>query len=268
MWARRDGPSAAAVGAACAVNLVAVFAYNIPDMAGYFMPLLPWGAMAALLAFARLARRIEKQLERPAPAFAWMALAAPLVMLILNRSDLAYLRTPAPQEYGRRLLAGAEPHALVLTEGDSGIYSCWYRQNVERFRTDVAVFGANFIAGSPWYREYFRGRHPYVLGFPFADGVLPSERDYNALWTDGILRPQLATGRPVYAAFDRPFLAPFRTRELVALLDKEDYAVPEGNPRIEAIGRDARGAPVVYFEAPEGGLVPRPAFAVRLRAPE
>ncbi|MCX7049510.1 MAG: DUF2723 domain-containing protein [Candidatus Sumerlaeota bacterium] len=270
IWAREDRWAAAMAAAFCAVNLSVVFAYNIPDIHDYFEPMFPWGVLAAMLGWARVSQRIEQRYfggsaRKSVFGPFCLCMFVPLVMLLINRADFAYLKSPAPQEYGRRLLAGAEPHALVLTEGDSAIYSPWYQQNVEHFRTDVTVFGANFIAGSTWYREYFRDRHPFAMEFPFADSVLPSEQAYNDLWANRIIAPQLKTGRAIYTTFNRPFLRAFDVQPAMTLLEKDDYNCPEGMPQSALLGEDEYMQQIYYTEIAEGGIIPRPPQALRIK---
>ena len=147
----------------------------------------------------------------------------------------------------------------ILTTGDADVYSHWYQQQVERFRTDVTVFGANFLA-SPWYREYFGGRHDFARAFPFQDEIPRGKEAFDALVADGVLKPQLASGRAVYAVYADPVFTPFQPKVVAPLLAPEDYDVPEADFTRDApdiFYRDPMGRyALVYRAVSEGGVIP------------
>jgi tetratricopeptide (TPR) repeat protein len=64
-------------------------------------------------------------------------------------------------DYGRNLLAGLEPNAILFTNGDNDTYPLWYIQNVERYRTDVSVINLSLLR-TDWYIEQLRDREPKV----------------------------------------------------------------------------------------------------------
>lgn len=261
-WARSDPWIAGGAAGAVGLNLFAVFVYNIADISGYFMPLFAWIALTAALGWTCAVGWLEGRLRAKLPLARWAWLAVAPGMLLINFAGIGYVKSPAPENFGRRLLYNSPPDALILTSGDSAIYSPWYHQTVERFRPDVTVFGSNFIT-SMWYRDYFGDDKTFVRDFPFQDKVFPSKATNDAAIIGGIVRPQLAAGRPVLATYVDSSFAPFSPEPTVSLLAPNDYNVPEGAwSQYRKEGRRAFSA--VYREAAEGGYVPEPPFALRL----
>ncbi len=64
-------------------------------------------------------------------------------------------------DYGRNLVAGLEPNAILFTNGDNDTYPLWYIQNVERYRTDVSVVNLSLLR-TDWYIKQLRDREPKV----------------------------------------------------------------------------------------------------------
>ena len=276
VWLRADPWVALAAGGFVGLNTLAVFLYNIPDIGGYLMPLWPWVVFAALLGFCRMAWWAQSRwLRQELPWRHGVVVAVPLLMVLVNRADLAYLKTDASFRYGRTLLETTAPESIILTGGDSDIYALWYQQVVERYRTDVTVFGVNFIGASTWYKTYFQGRHAYARQFPFLETMVRDAPQLADLCVDGIIDPQMAAGRAIYATTNSPAIHPFVDRYTLRptgpLLRDDDYDTPEGAPVIDVIGAmqvgegpGARFAPVTYGEVAEGGILPLSPVAFRL----
>ncbi len=272
LWARRDGPAFLAVAAMSALNMAVLFLYNIPDMAGYYQPLFPWTVLTGFIAAIFGLRWIQDRwLQAAWPPILSLLLILPLATVLMNRRDLTYLNSSAPMRYGRLALDHAEPRALILTGGDSDIYALWYQQVVERRRTDVAVLGTNFLAGSPWYRKYFPSDQEWVLDFPFKDAIMTTPEAFEQHGADflAVLDAQMRSGRAAYATFPPnpafPFTAHCAPKAEIALLTEEDREVPEADLVNEEIGREVVGfsgigqvhtVPIFYQIAPEGGILP------------
>ena len=109
---------------------------------------------------------MAKRAGKPWRAYrvAWSLPLIPVVVFLSNYHREDRVRDALPDDYANALLGALPEDAILLTSGDNDIYSAWYLQEVEEYRKDVLVFGANFVL-SGWYNSYFQG-----TGFGRAEG--------------------------------------------------------------------------------------------------
>lgn len=115
-----------------------------------------------------------------------------------DRSNNYYAR-----DYGTALLANCPPNSLLLVNWDD-IFTIWYLQKVEGYRTDVIPVLADFPMDSQstywgrWYFEELKEKHPTIFAgtglgtSPFISG----EDAINAFMVANLKR-----GKPVYTSF-------------------------------------------------------------------
>jgi hypothetical protein len=109
-----------------------------------------WGVLAAagvVALAASLARRL------PAPV-AVLPFVLALVPVLANRPVADRTREPVsslPRTYARLLLDAVPPGGVLVTAGDNDSFPLWYLQQVEEYRTDVAVVTVPLL-GATWYR--------------------------------------------------------------------------------------------------------------------
>jgi hypothetical protein len=65
----------------------------------------------------------------------------------------------AARDFGMNYLAGCDPNAVLITNGDNDTFPVWYAQEVEDFRTDVRV--VNYMLSSGYWYVHQLGRKVY-----------------------------------------------------------------------------------------------------------
>jgi MFS family permease len=65
----------------------------------------------------------------------------------------------AARDFGMNYLAGCDPNAILITNGDNDTFPLWYVQEVEEFRTDVRV--VNYMLSSGYWYVHQLGRKIY-----------------------------------------------------------------------------------------------------------
>ena len=84
-------------------------------------------------------------------------LAIALVPLALNWTWASRAGDFAARDWAHDLLAGAEPYAVLFTNGDNDTFPLWYMQEVEGFRQDVTVVVVQYLH-TTWYPKQLQ-RH-------------------------------------------------------------------------------------------------------------
>jgi hypothetical protein len=105
-----------------------------------------WGLLAGLglMSF--------KRLRLPLLAFA-------LLPLVANWRDATRAGQTFTRHWGADMLAGVEPNAVVITNGDNDSFPLWYAQAVEGLRPDVTVALTPYL-GMEWYARQLNRRSP------------------------------------------------------------------------------------------------------------
>ena len=138
--------------------LFSVYLYNIADISDYY--LVPFWCfwICILLSIATLLARLPSSSLPPVSALAYLWLVLPLVPLASNWYTVNRSDDQRAEDYARLLLPESRDqmpeNSILITNGDQDIFLSWYMQMVRRERTDVLVFGANFMH-RPWYQAFF-----------------------------------------------------------------------------------------------------------------
>lgn len=90
--------------------------------------------------------------------------------------------TPAILAYNRWMLRHVPKNGILLTNGDMDTYPAVAVQEVENFRTDVAIVNYSLL-NTPWYARFVCDK--YGIQLPFPDSRLDSLKPYRA--EDGTL---------------------------------------------------------------------------------
>jgi hypothetical protein len=217
-----------ALGAALAIYLFFLVTYNIADISDYQLgflgllwPVLWIGGMEGVRFGASEWRRVGQ--EARARRFVWLTLALPIAAFLANYRACDRSDVEAPSRYARTLLAALPENAILLTAGDSDIYSAWYLQEVEGMRPDVLVYGSNFILNS-WYADWFRGRDLRGREVAAEAGRPTTDVAFIETLSRLVIEPNLRRGFPIYTTLDIPALQRRHALEPVGLLlSREDY---------------------------------------------
>lgn len=195
----------------------------------YFFGIFIGVGAAALLDFFFRPRAGENKLRLDTiGAIAGVAILVAMTGMQYRRYHFEHDRTHerVPWGYGRNMLAGLEPNAIIFTNGDNDTFPLWYMQEVEHYRTDVRVANLSLL-NTDWYIHQLKHNDPKVdmawtddqikniQGYVDRDGNVTQPRD---LAMNAILRDNFRK-RPIYFAVTIP---PEGLRPV------EDYLVLEG----------------------------------------
>jgi tetratricopeptide (TPR) repeat protein len=151
--------------------------------------------------------------------------------------------TRTAMAYGRWMLRALPPNAILITNGDMDTYPPGAVQEVEGFRTDVAIVNRGTL-NTPWYARFVRDHAGVVL--PFDDEQLqnlkafrnsqgklitPSDQIFRA-WVDARIRGSLERPLTIAPTVDEPYYAAIRSHLRYAgafreVTDERSAAVPD-----------------------------------------
>jgi len=208
------------------LNLFAVAIYNIPDIEGYFFPAHVIAVICLFVAFTRLCRWAEDRLlAHRSNALAALSLALPAALWLGMRSECDHSAYDAPERYGREVLDRLPPNAMIMTRGDYDFEPLLYQQIVLRYRRDVAVFGANFLA-TPGYAKYFPGRYDPPVAVPEWSRTPDGKETYYAMLVEGAILPNIAR-RPLYSTWYDPLMKVEAERIEIPVLREDNVIAVE-----------------------------------------
>jgi len=132
----------------------------------------------------------------------------PAYQLIHHAIEVDRSRDFIAYDYGKNILIGLQPQALLFTWGDSGAFPLWYLQIVEKLREDVVLVHLPQV-NSPWYMR------PLVKPLRITSNLWGgSQVDPSSILTD--LIQQNLPYRPIYFDFSsRYYLSNFAPEDLL-----------------------------------------------------
>ncbi|MBU1707868.1 DUF2723 domain-containing protein [bacterium] len=145
--------------------------YDIPDIAPYFLPAHAALSLIAVAGAVTLWHFINPRMKAMRIALMVLLAIPVLANVITHFSKANRSNDHFPAAFAREVLRTLPPNALVL-------HSLWdlqspaiYLQEVEGYRTDVALMDVNLMRRQ-WYVEQFSRKHP--------DVIAGSERECNS----------------------------------------------------------------------------------------
>ena len=210
--------------------------YQIPDIDAYFLIALPAAAIGWIVATQTAIewlRRKEASFMR-GPLFRTLPALLALAALLINYRAVDKSWDDGPTQWGKAVMDSLPKDALVITGGDTDIYSLWYQQMVLGQRPDVTVFGSKFIF-SGWYAKYFEHADRPKIPLFIEDRPPGDKLVYDIAFFGGIVLPNLAQGRPVFVTYtNEPLYKEYFSPKPSASLIAPDYgkacAYPFGLP--------------------------------------
>jgi len=204
-----------------------LFTYNILDIRDYelgFIALLwpvLWFGLAELARWGAWEwRRVGE--SRRAARVVLLVFAIPLTAFFFHYRAANRSNDDLPDLYAVRLFKPLPPDAILLTSGDNDIYSAWYLQEVEDYRTDVLVYGSNFIF-NPWYKNYFVNRDLKGRTVDVAAESPTSDLAFVQTLSREVIEPNI-DDHPIYTTLDIPPLrAAWKLTPVEVLLTREEY---------------------------------------------
>jgi Protein of unknown function (DUF2723) len=129
-----------------------------------------------------------------------LAIAAPvlafaLVPLALNARPASRAGQLFTREWARDLLGSVAPNGILITNGDNDTFPLWYAQDVENYRTDVAVIVASYL-GTDWFPKQLMRRGVALAGSAAEADSVPQVVRLEApqLFQAGAIRATLPAG--------------------------------------------------------------------------
>lgn len=233
----------AAAGAQAAFVLV----YNIADISDYYLPVLvllaPFAGVGLLACLRQLEGRFSGRYQgRLLPGVPAILLLLCLFRFSMEVGDHRAQRLMAGN-WAERAFSELPEGAALLTAGDADIYTAWHLQFARGERTDVFVFGSNFIR-FPWFRQSLPPDDPRTESVTFHPGSPGTMEEFLRQLADGVIDPLLEHG-PVYTTIANPAELHwlgfrYRLNEVRPLLTRSDIAA------IEALGLINAAPPVLY----------------------
>lgn len=210
-WVRSGGLLSILALLVAVQNVGILFLYTIRDIRDYYLYFLWFGWVCAFLGIAHLAnaaiaRMPAKRLRQP--EFAYLFALLPAAVIACNWSACDQSKSRSAEEYSYMILPPSKEimpeNSILLTGGDHDIFGCWYRQIVRRERTDVLVFGSNFVY-MPWYRTFFSEEQLRQYGLQFGNRVPADPRELVDRLAQGVIDRNLKN-YPVFTSTTDPYV--------------------------------------------------------------
>ncbi len=211
-WFRHQRFSAMAAALIAAMNFAVVLLYNIADVGDYTLFPFWFLYLSAFIGImpgcVRLARLFLPKGIAPRAEYAYALCSVPAALFLMNLKQCDQSRNDEPELYSYFVLpmrtSDMPENSILLTSADYDIFCSWYRQLVRRERTDVFVFGANFI-GSPWYESFFTPEQRRKYSIKMHHRIPRSAEEYAEALHEGILKHNV--GRfPVFTTLNDPYV--------------------------------------------------------------
>ncbi|MGC8841214.1 MAG: protein O-mannosyl-transferase family [Candidatus Sumerlaeaceae bacterium] len=211
-WWRAQRFSAIAAATIAGLNFLVVLLYNIADISDYtlfpfwFLYLSAFvGIVHAVVRF--LFPLLSKHLG-PRAEHAYVLCAIPAAFFLMNLEVCDQSRNDEPELYSYFLLpqkvSEMPENSILITTADSDSFCSWYRQIVRKERTDVFVFGGNFISSS-WYKSFFSAEQLRKYGIKFWPQVPRSPAEYAQALREGIIEPNI-NRFPIFTTLNDPYV--------------------------------------------------------------
>ncbi|MEO8376565.1 MAG: DUF2723 domain-containing protein [Candidatus Sumerlaeota bacterium] len=192
--------------AAIAAQIAFILTYNIPDISDYYLGIfilaLPFSILGACVA-ARFALR---RVLFPEPKIMTCIFAVTAAIAVLGLGKLIEWRRDGTENLVAKWLDAVTetlpPNAAVITSGDYDLYPLWYMQFAQKRRTDLFVFGGNFVR-FPWFRQSLSPGDPRTAVVGFRPAPPTSLQQYIRDLREKVIDPILPYG-PVYTTLPNP----------------------------------------------------------------
>jgi tetratricopeptide (TPR) repeat protein len=158
-----------------------------------------WYVAAFLPLALATAAGLQALAERGGPVLVGAAAVAAVAWAaIANGNDLGQRSYDLAETYARIHLQNLEPRAILITQTDDIVATCWYLQRIRGERQDVLVVNASHLGSGSWYEDRLRRHHP-ELRFP-QDGPGQESADRIAAFATANARGE----RPLYTVSSIP----------------------------------------------------------------
>lgn len=178
-----------------------IFTYNIPDVEDYFLAIhvicYPLAILAIVLGARLLFERLKWEKEKGENLLRVFSISFLVIAYLANHNAAHVENAVVVRNWQDRLEALLPGDAALITGGDGDIYMAWYDQFARRERTDVFVYGANFVR-FPWFRLTLPPGDPRREAVGFRPGPPGTFEQHISELSELVIDPLLESGHPVY----------------------------------------------------------------------
>lgn len=183
---------------AAALQQAFILTYNIPDIDGYMLGILAMDLPFFILGLAWIVTLVAKH-KQFSPDLTSRALLGAFSFFLALGVLTNFRIGPSPmlqisRDWQQRLEEALPEDAGLLTGMDADVYTLWYLQFAEDRRTDVAVYGSNFMR-FPWYRMTMPSEDPRREAVGFTTGGPPDFAGHMRNLREKAIDPMLDHGR-------------------------------------------------------------------------
>ncbi|MGI8905768.1 MAG: protein O-mannosyl-transferase family [Candidatus Sumerlaeaceae bacterium] len=213
LWKRAARRTFWVTAVVSAQNVIVLFIYNILDIRDYYLFPMWFGWICVWFGALGAVRVLSERRLLFAPAARYASLLIPALIGTANfpRSDQS--QNDAAERLSATILPNlpedrvAEdsdvlPNSIVMTGGDFDSFTSWYRQLVRKQRTDVLIFGTNFI-WKPWYADYFTPEQKQRYRLKLAANVATGPDAFARQLAEGIIDANIHN-TPIYTCLQDP----------------------------------------------------------------
>lgn len=192
---------------AMALQLGFLFTYNIPDVEDYFLGIqvlaIPFFGVGLLLALRNLFGMLEWPVEKQDQILRLFSLVF-LIAVYLSNFDAARVdNAKVFNDWTNRVFTALPEDAVLITAGDGDIYAAWYEQFGRGNRTDVMVYGANFMR-FPWFRLTINPEDAHRDLVGFTPGPPGTFHQHIENLSTLVISPLLDAQRPLFTTIQNP----------------------------------------------------------------
>jgi tetratricopeptide (TPR) repeat protein len=123
----------------------------------FWTPSHLYWAMWMGIGAGEIVRWISREVKRVSYAVAGAFLLFSFIPFIYHHHTHDRGNNYIAYDYAHNLLAGLDRNAIIFTNGDNDTFPLWYIQEVEGFRTDVAVVNLSLL-NTNWYVEQVKNK--------------------------------------------------------------------------------------------------------------
>ncbi|MBX7245990.1 MAG: DUF2723 domain-containing protein [Candidatus Sumerlaeaceae bacterium] len=175
-------------------HILFVFLYNILDISDYFLVPFWFGWICGSVGILAMARWVSVRISAGGlarrPEWAYALIALPIIMGTSKWRQCDRSRDNEAERLTYHILPEDKKvmpeGSILLTGGDPDVYTSWYRQIARGERTDVLVFGSNFVA-TPWYSTIFTPEQVAKYDLKFAPTTAYDHRQFVRQVLDGVV---------------------------------------------------------------------------------
>ena len=213
--------------------LSSVYLYNIADISDYYLVPFWFFGICIFLSLTTILARTPIVSAPRFSALAYLWLVLPLLPLVSNWHTADRSADQRAEDYARLLLPDSRDqmpdNSILITNGDQDIFLSWYMQMVRRERTDVLVFGANFMH-RPWYEAFFTDEQKSSAHLKFFSEIPMGVERFAEMLDQAVIASNIGHRRIFTSTSDAALLGTLNRKYRIqpwALLPEDSFATTQ-----------------------------------------